>query len=621
MRLSLTPEHYFEMSKKDATRSLEIYRRFCFQTENFVAFLDSAKRHSSQLRQSIPNLKHAPISLAKALEEYLHETDFSQHESSRQSEAKSPENAPPEPQEEPKESQPQDTTSSKKALQDFFEALEQPQSTPFNSAYSGFTSFQTQPDWFGLHPMATGMMPQVTGNPFISPQYGFMQPQGTGINPFTPQMQMTPHLTGQPAPFRAPQQQPLVPQHTMNTTPFDSIFGQLSLQPTVLQTQPTGMETQAPSMPMSPPSWTGPSSQKAPVSTPTPQIQQRVEVKESSKPSTASSDQQRLRPQKTGTMNPFSIPSDFEEPEPVQKAPPQPTLNELAMNAWSKKPSQENSESNDSGSTLMPQRTGLLGSVASEFVRPPSSVMARSSEPKTVEAPTNLGSQVYGAQQNVGQLPNQAGSATLPGEPSNIFRTQHTKSPEMLPMSAQTTGVGLGISGSASPAMQGMHQHGLHAQTTGINPLSRYNAHSTDPGYAQLKAQRTGTSAFAGAPSSRQNSLGGTSLQSPSFGAFAGQSGLPNSPGTNFGHNIRLRDTPGNAGSSAGSLFPHPNNSLRLGMSPGLDHQSQIASLTGIKPFQPSSDFGTSLLHGTPQQPAQQTLGATDAPVPDLLQL
>ena len=80
-------EHYFEMSKADAERSLELYRRFCFQTENVLAFLNAAKRYSYQLRSVIPNLKHAPLSLATALEEYLHETDFSKHEAGSRSKA------------------------------------------------------------------------------------------------------------------------------------------------------------------------------------------------------------------------------------------------------------------------------------------------------------------------------------------------------------------------------------------------------------------------------------------------------------------------------------------------------------------------------------------------------
>lgn len=618
--MALTLEHYFEMSKNDATKSLEIYRRFCFQTENFVAFLDASKRHSSQLRHKIPNLKHAPLSLAKALEEYLHETDFDQHESSRQRNAKGSEEAPPKPQEEPKmEPPPQEASSSKQALQDFFEALEQPHSTPFNSAYSGFTSFQTQPDWFGLQPMpATGLMPQVTGNPFNS-LHGFMQPQGTGINPFTPQMPMTPYLTGQPTGFRVPQQQALMPQHTMNTTPFDSIFGQLSLQPTMAQAQPTGMAAQVPSMPKAPPSWTPPS--KEPTSSPTPQTQQRVGSKEPPQPSAGTSNQQNLRPQKTGTMNPFSIPSDFEEPEPVHKAPPQPTLNELAMNAWSNKSSTQGKTENDgTDSRLVPQRTGLLGSVASEFVRPPQSVAVPVSDAKTDGASTRSGSQVFGTSHDVGHLPNEAGSVQFPGNASH-FRAQQTMPSEPLPMTNQATGIGLGISGSASPAMRSMNQQGVSVNTTGMNTLSRFNTLPSDLGDANFKAQMTGNSAFAGTSSLRQNSLGDANLQSPGFSSLASQNGFSTTASSNLGHNPRLHEMSGHVGHSPGNLFLHQNNSQRVGLSQGLDHQSQITNLTGIKPFQPSSDFGTSLMRGTPQQPTQPTPATSEAPVPDLLQL
>lgn len=608
------------MSQKDASRALEIYRRFCFQTENFVAFLDAAKRQSSQLRNSIPTLKHAPLSLAKALEEYLHETDFSQHETARQEGKTTTDKAPEEPKEEKKQSQPEEISSSKQALQDFFEALEQPQSTPFHSAYSGFTNFQTQPDWFGLPSMSTGatmgMIPQMTGNPFSGLQHGFMQPHVTGMNPFTPQMQMTPYLTGQPTPVRTPQQQPLMPQHTMNTTPFDSIFGQLSLQP-------TGAVTQAPSMPMQPPSWPSAPPRKEPSKMPASQTEPPVETNGPPKPSAVSGHQQNLRPQKTGTMNPFSIPSDFEEPEPIQKAPPKPTLNELARNAWSN-PSTASQGTSNMSSTMVPQKTGLLGSVASEFVRPQTGSVPNqdggSSEPST-----SLGSQAFGTQHGPEHVPSTAPltqnqSFTLTGDSQPFPRPHIPTSPESLPLSAQATGIGLGISGSNSPAMHGMHQNALHAHTTGLHSLSRFNGTSLDAGYAPLTTQATGTRAFAGTPPSRLNALGGP--QSPGFGAISGPNGLSSNASINVGQSARLHDIPGNARPSAGNVVLSQNDPVRWGTTPGLDHQSQITSLTGIKPFQPSSEFGASLLRGTSHVPSQPPPSApAEAPASDLLQL
>ncbi|KAI9301552.1 ANTH domain-containing protein [Cunninghamella echinulata] len=66
-------EHYFAMSKTDARASLDIYRRFAKQTETVTQFLDRAKRFQHEMQISIPATKHAPLSLAAALEEYLND--------------------------------------------------------------------------------------------------------------------------------------------------------------------------------------------------------------------------------------------------------------------------------------------------------------------------------------------------------------------------------------------------------------------------------------------------------------------------------------------------------------------------------------------------------------------
>ncbi|CAO3627259.1 unnamed protein product [Cunninghamella blakesleeana] len=66
-------EHYFAMSKNDARVSLDIYRRFAKQTEIVTQFLDRARRFQHEMQISIPGTKHAPLSLAAALEEYLND--------------------------------------------------------------------------------------------------------------------------------------------------------------------------------------------------------------------------------------------------------------------------------------------------------------------------------------------------------------------------------------------------------------------------------------------------------------------------------------------------------------------------------------------------------------------
>ena len=51
-------EHYFEMSKVDATEALRLYRHFCKQTERVVEYLGVAKKLQNLLNVPIPNLKH-----------------------------------------------------------------------------------------------------------------------------------------------------------------------------------------------------------------------------------------------------------------------------------------------------------------------------------------------------------------------------------------------------------------------------------------------------------------------------------------------------------------------------------------------------------------------------------
>ncbi|KAI9433528.1 AP180 N-terminal homology domain-containing protein [Lactarius indigo] len=72
-------EHYFEMSHVDAEQALTIYRHFCKQAEFVVEYLGVAKKLQNLLNVPIPNLKHAPVSLVGALEEYLNDPNFEQN--------------------------------------------------------------------------------------------------------------------------------------------------------------------------------------------------------------------------------------------------------------------------------------------------------------------------------------------------------------------------------------------------------------------------------------------------------------------------------------------------------------------------------------------------------------
>ncbi|KAK8034242.1 hypothetical protein PG993_009237 [Apiospora rasikravindrae] len=73
--------HFFEMSKPDAERAMEIYRTFTRQTDYVVQFLSVARQYEHHTRVEVPKLKHAPVNLGRQLEEYLKDPDFEVHRS------------------------------------------------------------------------------------------------------------------------------------------------------------------------------------------------------------------------------------------------------------------------------------------------------------------------------------------------------------------------------------------------------------------------------------------------------------------------------------------------------------------------------------------------------------
>jgi hypothetical protein len=72
-------EHYFEMSKSDASESFDIYKSFIKQTDRVVDYLGVARKLHNVVNVPVPNLKHAPTGLVKALEEYLNDPNFEQN--------------------------------------------------------------------------------------------------------------------------------------------------------------------------------------------------------------------------------------------------------------------------------------------------------------------------------------------------------------------------------------------------------------------------------------------------------------------------------------------------------------------------------------------------------------
>ncbi|GLB41870.1 putative ANTH domain containing protein [Lyophyllum shimeji] len=279
-------EHYFEMSHVDAEEALGIYRHFCKQTERVVEFLGVAKKLQNLLNVPIPNLKHAPVSLAGALQEYLDDPAFEQnrieYKTSKEAvdrPSKKP-GLPTKPKETDKStasknssaaqtstlSTPQASTSaststsntvgSNKGVVDFFATIEEEQPTMFNPQTNspGTAYFQNQS---ASNPFA---QMQMTGQPFLQAQpTGFLRPQHTAFqvpstNPFglPPQSQQTqsghrPFTAFLPQPTGVAQPQQFQPQPTsfpqsqsMPSRPTGFATLQLPQQTGFLQPQATG---------------------------------------------------------------------------------------------------------------------------------------------------------------------------------------------------------------------------------------------------------------------------------------------------------------------------------------------------------------------------------------------
>src|SRR5579871_3301585 len=67
------------MSKPDAERGLNIYKRFVKQTEQVISFLSVARHYEHATRVEVPRMKHAPTNLIKNLEEHLNDSEFEQN--------------------------------------------------------------------------------------------------------------------------------------------------------------------------------------------------------------------------------------------------------------------------------------------------------------------------------------------------------------------------------------------------------------------------------------------------------------------------------------------------------------------------------------------------------------
>ncbi|GAW11328.1 hypothetical protein ANO14919_006720 [Xylariales sp. No.14919] len=259
--------HFFEMSKVDAERAMDIYRHFTKTTDAVVQYLTVARQWEPHTRVEVPKLKHAPVNLRRQLEDYLNDPDFEinrrQYMAEQQAKKKGglskgekstaeakAEAAKPFPVVNASSSvsapnAPQATKGPDPDLIDFFDSIEQNQ-----------TTMSTQPN---AQPTQQIQMPLTnTGNPWPS---GMQQPAQLQGNGFVPQTTGYPNNSPfqQPTPtgFPLPQQIPPQMQPNFTAAGFGGYTPQPSFTPNSLGSIPQDAVASFPTGTLSPPMQTG----------------------------------------------------------------------------------------------------------------------------------------------------------------------------------------------------------------------------------------------------------------------------------------------------------------------------------------------------------------------------
>lgn len=226
--------HYFEMSRPDAERAIKIYKTFCAQTELVVQYLSVARRFEHATRLEIPKLKHAPITLAASLQEYLDDKDFEINRRQYLAEQDAKKNGQ-------KFKKPSNTTSSAAEPS----SKSQPAPTPFDSMTTSAPAASQPvkgpaPDLIDFFDSIESNQQTMATNPFLQQQQQQQQPQATGY-------QTAPQGYQQPPPqFVQPQQQQAYGFDANGSNPFGQMpqqqppQQQQPQQPQVLQAQYTG---------------------------------------------------------------------------------------------------------------------------------------------------------------------------------------------------------------------------------------------------------------------------------------------------------------------------------------------------------------------------------------------
>ncbi|CUS12464.1 unnamed protein product [Tuber aestivum] len=208
-------EHYFEMSRYDAERALEIYKTFTKQTADVVEYLQQARGVETATRLQIPNLKHAPTSLTSSLEEYLHDPDFDVNRRQYLAQQEAKKSGKPVPAAKPK-SPPPGQQSKTSAAQRF------PSPTPANPAPEQAQPKPVAPDLIDFFESIESEQTHMFGNQPANGQQIQMPP---AQNQFAQQAQVDAAFGIQVQQQQSAPQQPFAPPPQQFPTQTGSAFG------------------------------------------------------------------------------------------------------------------------------------------------------------------------------------------------------------------------------------------------------------------------------------------------------------------------------------------------------------------------------------------------------------
>ncbi|EPT01060.1 hypothetical protein FOMPIDRAFT_1036411 [Fomitopsis schrenkii] len=619
-------EHYFEMFRTDAEEALNIYRYFCKETERVVEYLGVAKKLQNILNVPIPNLRHAPVSLAGALEEYLRDPNFEQNRIEYKANKEAAERAerngtvPPVPTSKPPEQASQPTqpasnpsasnntsaqTPGAKAPQDmidFFSGIETEQQNMFNPQTNSPSAAYFQ-QHAQHNPFAQQQMQMMTGAPFgmtqafappqMQPQpTGFIMPQHTSTNPFglmqQQQQQQQQQPSQQPAQFLQPQQTAFLQPQATGVNPFRqsmmlpqmtgmAAFGQQPPSTNPFPVQNTGQpfgagstmlqfnafsQVAAPSA-QQPNAIAQNSGPARPASAPL------TALPTSSGSSSGPPPAQPVKTHQTGSRNPFGVP--VSTPPPMPKPP---TLFEIAMGA--SHPSQQNGQPGAQQQQTSPTSGFTTNGFGSQLnSQPTGSVMTGVASSFTFNKPgENFASTAKSLN------PQQTASTTTGSAFSDTLFSSA--------LSSQPTGATIT---SSAPSISISSANPLQPQKTGFSsglkpfkPSSSFGAAlfeslppipqsaPTTPGESPNPAQNGNTSSSQG--------VGTQSTGLPSgFGGFNSQ------PTGAFGSSLT-----GISSQPTGALNSHPTGPFgALGKSPGVGLRPQMTGAAGgANPFRAS---------------------------------